>query len=288
MIPFKLSVISDEVSQDLEVVAKFANHYGLDGIEIRTVWNKPPQQLVGDLSQIKTILRDYGLEVPCIASPFYKANIDNISEIKEHLSILEKCILLATSLESNIIRVFTFWRKDTFWNFMDRILELYKEPIKMAEENDVFLAVENEPSTFATNAKKVSALLKKVNNPRLKAIWDPGNDLSDPDGENPYPEGYNYIKEYIIHVHLKDGIRKDLGKYEPTAIGKGEVDYLNQFKALLRDGYKGYLSLETHWRPEKKLSEEQLVTPGGSSFSERGKEASAICMENLLQILCSL
>ncbi|HDN17891.1 MAG TPA: hypothetical protein ENF41_02420, partial [Candidatus Bathyarchaeota archaeon] len=133
MIPFKLSVISDEVSQDLEVVAKFANHYGLDGIEIRTVWNKPPQQLVGDLSQIKTILRDYGLEVPCIASPFYKANIDNISEIKEHLSILEKCILLATSLESNIIRVFTFWRKDTFWNFMDRILELYKEPIKMAE-----------------------------------------------------------------------------------------------------------------------------------------------------------
>ena len=35
---FRLSVITDEVSQDLKTVVSFAKEYGLDGVEVRTLW----------------------------------------------------------------------------------------------------------------------------------------------------------------------------------------------------------------------------------------------------------
>jgi len=67
---FKLSVITDEVSQDLEVVARFAQRFNLNGLEIRSLWGKKPQELLRDLGKIKKILSDYGLGISAIASPF--------------------------------------------------------------------------------------------------------------------------------------------------------------------------------------------------------------------------
>jgi L-ribulose-5-phosphate 3-epimerase len=31
-------------------------------------------------------------------------------------------------------------------------------------------------------------------------------------------------------------------------MGEGNIDYVGQFKALLKDGYTGAVVLETHWR----------------------------------------
>ena len=90
---FKLSVITDEVSQDLDVVAKFADRFGLDGVEIRTVWNKSPQDLVDKVDDIKGILNKYDLKVSAIASPFFKADIENEREYEEHIEILKSCLL---------------------------------------------------------------------------------------------------------------------------------------------------------------------------------------------------
>jgi L-ribulose-5-phosphate 3-epimerase len=30
-------------------------------------------------------------------------------------------------------------------------------------------------------------------------------------------------------------------------VGSGKIDYLGQFRALIKDGYKGTMSLETHY-----------------------------------------
>jgi len=90
-------------------------------------------------------------------------------------------------------------------------------------------------------------------------------------------------------VHVKDGVRRGAeDKYEGAAIGEGDVDYPGQLRALREDGYGGYLSLETHWRPKKKLTEEEVTKPGGAEFSHLGEEASETCMRNLLGILSKL
>ncbi|MDH5441914.1 MAG: hypothetical protein OEY31_15035, partial [Candidatus Bathyarchaeota archaeon] len=105
-------MITDEVSQDLETVARFADRFELDGVEIRSVWSRNPQNLLHQKDDIKRILRKYELDVSAIASPFFKADIDNNDEYEEHLDILRNCIQLAQALDTNIIRGFTFWRKN--------------------------------------------------------------------------------------------------------------------------------------------------------------------------------
>ena len=49
-------------------------------------------------------------------------------------------------------------------------------------------------------------------------------------------------------MHLKDVV--DLGGDKPewAAMGRGTIDFVGQFRGLLRDGDTGAMSLETHWR----------------------------------------
>jgi L-ribulose-5-phosphate 3-epimerase len=49
-------------------------------------------------------------------------------------------------------------------------------------------------------------------------------------------------------VHCKDVAFTADRKSEWMPMGKGIIDWAGQFRALHRDGYRGALSLETHWR----------------------------------------
>ncbi|MCW4021032.1 MAG: sugar phosphate isomerase/epimerase [Candidatus Bathyarchaeota archaeon] len=283
---FKISVITDEVSQDLESAARFANRFNLDGVEIRSVWGRNPQDLLGRAVEIKRILSKHNLKVCAIASPFLKADIDSEKEYREHLEILNRCIGLAEALDTNLIRGFTFWRQNRLEDSLEAIVEKYQKPLEILEAADVVLGIENEPSTFAGNGRELAIFLASLRSDNVRGIWDPGNDIWDSSGETPYPDGYGHVKEWVVHVHIKDGVRSgEDGKPESVPFGEGEVDYYNQLRVLKEDGYTGYLSLETHWRPKKRLSEQIITRPGGEEFSRFGGEASEICMRSLLEML---
>ena len=122
--------------------------------------------------------------------------------------------------------------------------------------------------------------------PTVRPIWDPCNELFADNGEPPYPDGYNHIKQDIIHVHLKDGVKDTPDGPVCVPMCEGDIDYRGQLAALIEDGYTGCLSLETHWRPKPdQIDKELLDRPGGQEFSDLGEEASRICLENTLQLL---
>lgn len=277
---FKLSVITDEVSQELSRVVDFADRYGFHGIEIRTLWNRPPQDLLDRSGEIRAELERRGLCVSAIASPVFKCNLDSQTMVREHLSILKRCIALAKSLDTKVIRVFTFWRTGSLEERLSRVLEAFLPAVDIASDEGVVLAVENEPSTHVNNGFRLRQFLEAVKKPAVvSGVWDPGNDVWDPEGERPYPDGYGYVRGMFVHVHVKDGRRKPEG-HEFVPIGEGEVNWLEQIKALVRDRYNGFLSLETHWRPHQ-LPRELIERPGGAAYSEAGEYASSICAENL-------
>lgn len=270
----------------MEVASKFAERFNLSGVEIRNVWRKPPQDLLEESHRIKKMLEKYELEVSAIASPFFKADLNNDAEYTRHLEILEKCIELAGNLGTNIIRGFTFWRDGSLEEHIDEIIEKYQKPLEIIESEGTILGIENEPSTYVGNGKELDQFLNRIGSKNVKAIWDPGNDIWDPSGEVPYPDGYSYVRGRTVHVHIKDGVRKgEEGKHQFLPFGEGEVDYRGQLRALKADGYTGYLSLETHWRLKKKLPEDVIVRPGGEEFSSLGEESSGICMKNLQDML---
>jgi sugar phosphate isomerase/epimerase len=49
-------------------------------------------------------------------------------------------------------------------------------------------------------------------------------------------------------MHCKDLARKSDGTSDWMKMGGGVIDYTGQFRALKKDGYRGFISLETHWR----------------------------------------
>jgi len=283
---FKLSVITDEVSQDLEVVSRFAKSFNLDGVEIRNLWGKAPQDLLEELDRVRGILSKHELGVSAIASPFFKADLKNYEEYKRHLEILRRCVKLAKDLETDIVRGFTFWRNGSLDEHIGEIVDKFQKPLEIIESEGIILGIENEPSTFVGNGRELRKFLDRIESKNVKALWDPGNDIWDPSEEIPYPDGYGYVRGKIIHVHIKDGVRKgEGGEHQFVAFGEGEVDYRRQLKALKNDGYAGYLSMETHWRLKKQLPRDLVIRPGGKEFSSLGEESSRICMKNLQNML---
>lgn len=286
---FKKGVITDEISQELEYAAQMAQEFGLTGLELRSVWNKGVHALSEEeLNEVQAIAKKYQMEIPAISSPFFKCELDNPKEIEEHYQILEKTIAAAEKLGAKIIRGFAFWRRGSnFDELLPQIVEQFQKPIAMLKEAGMILALENEPSTYNCNAARTAQLIEALDSPYVKAVWDAGNDIYSLDEpETPFPEGYNIIKEHMVHMHMKDAVYDpETRKVEGVAIGDGETNWSAQLKALLDDGYSGYLCLETHYRPKGKLSEEQLNRPGGADFSNLGDIASRECLENWFRIM---
>ncbi len=289
-IPFKLGVINDEVSQDLDVVIETAKDYDLDSIEVRSTWDVSVQNLEQEhLDKIKRKLDAAGLEVISIAAPFLKCEIDDKKEYQEHIEIFKRCIEIAKELDTDLVRGFTFWRReglDGLSKYWDQIVDKFALPTEIAEKEDIILEVENEQSCFIGTGVDLDRFLSEIDSKNVQAIWDPGNAYYDDAREEAYPVGYEAIKDWIAHVHLKDVvINEDTGKPECVPVGTGEVDIEGQLKALKEDGYKGCVSLETHWRPKEKLDEELISKPGGRDFSSQGEYASRVCLKNIRQML---
>lgn len=282
---FKQAVFSDEVSQDLARVISVCKRFNLQGIELRSVWgHKAPQDIPpADVERMKKMLAEADLDVCCIASPFFKCDIDSPQEIARHHDILRRCGELAHTFGIRLVRGFTFWRKGPYQK--QRILDLYQPVLRILEENDIVLGIENEASTFIGTGSRLADFLDDLASDRVGAIWDPCNVLYDADDpETPYPDGYDAIKPRIIHVHIKDSKPNAAGQQECCPIGEGDIDYEGQFAALIEDEYDGWVSLETHWRPVA-LTKEQVDKPGGADYSSGAEEASVICLGNMQRII---
>jgi sugar phosphate isomerase/epimerase len=115
--------------------------------------------------------------------------------------------------------------------------------------------------------------LHAVQSPNLKLNWDPGNAAFR--GEIAFPDGFEKIpKDRIGHMHCKDVARKVDGTFEWAAMGRGIIDYVGQFGALVQAGYSGTVSLETHWRGAG--SEEESSRQSMAGMKEQLRKAGAL------------
>lgn len=287
---FKLAVFSDEVSQDLAEAIQFAKDFKLDGLSIRSVWDKKgPQFLTLDEARrVKKMCDDAGLKICEVASPFYKCDIDKPEDIARHHDWLKHFVQLAGIWDTRLIRVFTFWRKGKYDEFAKRIADLYAKPLEIVKGTNLILCVENEGATFVGTGRQTLDFLSRVNHPQVRVAWDPCNVIGNDEGEKPFPDGYRLIKDKMIHFHLKDGVRGEKPcECKCVEVGKGEVDYPGQLRALIADRYEGFVSLETHWRLTE-LTEELLNRPGGAAFTKGAKGASQVCMQNVQRMLAEI
>ncbi len=287
---FRLGVISDEVSQDFERVMQVLQEFGVPTVEPRSVWDKNPQQLEDeDIARMKALMAQYGIECCSIATPFLKCDVGDAEQYAEHLGILRRCLALAQELGAPVIRTFVFWRTGPARDVWQRLLDAYEEPVKLAEEAGVTLCLENEASTHLATAQETAEFCAAVNHPRVRAIWDPANEVYAEEGVLPFPDAFERIRPWMIHMHIKDAVKGPDGEARCVPVGDGGyIDYPAQFRALMDMGYEGVCSLETHWRPTEELDEDLLNRPGGSAFSATGEPATRLCLEKIQAMLASI
>jgi sugar phosphate isomerase/epimerase len=286
---FTRAVISDEISQDLDLAARTAREFGLDELEIRTAWDVRVDNMSREeLDRVKRIASDHGLGIVSIASPFLKCDLGNAAEYQQHLGILRNAINAAHVLGARVVRTFTFWRKGELREHFGEIVKGYAEPARIAAGEGIVLGIENEHACYVGTGFEAAEFIEAVGSPAVKAVWDPGNAFWT-GRERAVPDGYERIKPHIAHVHLKDVVLHGPdGHAEATVLGRGQVGIAEQLALLARDGYRGCASLETHYRVKTHLSEEAVNRPGGSAFSEGGEEASRLCLEAWNAMMVSL
>ncbi len=284
---FKLAVFSDEVSQDLSRAVTVAHDYNLKGLEIRSVWGKGTQDLTPeDAKRVRSELDDAGLQVCALSTPFLKCDLGDGEALREHMEMLRRCLEMASILGTSVMRVFTFWRTPEPESRWDEVADLYRnQVIPLIESHPVVLGIENEASTIIATGDELHRFLDKLGHAQVRGVWDPANEIWLDEKYHPFSAGYAACKNEIAHVHIKDGVwNHEAGGAECVVVGDGLVDIAGQLAALHRDGYEGWASLETHWRPAQ-LSEAELNLPGGADFSKEGEFASRKCLQRISEMI---
>src|SRR5277367_3396170 len=259
---FKLGIITDELTNQLDEALAFLAEYRLRWCELREIWAhnimNAPQE---DVDRAKKILEQHKIQVSDIASPLFKWNLPQMpakadekrDEFKASFTepdadpLLEKSFRVARHFGTQKVRIFSYWRVENPDKAYPYIRERLAKAALLAAKNDIILVLENEHSCNVGTGKELGRLLKEVNSQNLRGVWDPGNAVML--GEVPFPDGYNAVRGMFPHRHIKD-VRKNsqTGKLEWAPVGGGVVDFKGQFQALHHDQYEGTMSLETHYR----------------------------------------
>jgi len=253
----RIGVITDEISEDFDHALAVCNELGIRDIELRSIWGKSiVDHDAASVHQVERAVRGGDFRVTCIASPFLKCHInDEIAATgathsatekskEKHWAILDRSLELARQLNAPIVRAFSFWRVDDPLTVRDEVLEVLTVAAEHASTAGKLLGLENEYACNVATGEESRWVLDRIPNHALGLIWDPGNEAAL--GSNPFPDGYEQVKNRIHHIHLKDPVSIAVGTAF-TRIGDGAIDYAGQFEALVRDRYQGVLSLETHY-----------------------------------------
>ena len=180
---FRRAVITDEISQDFERAVILAKRYGLDGVELRSAWDRNPHELDDDqLDRIASILAAQGMLMPCVAAPVFKCELHSESEFQAHLGILRRSAEIARKLGAGLLRGFTFWAHGQFDTDLPLIVERLRKAEPILSKAGVVLVIEYDPATSASTTQKLERVLSRLSSEHIRALFDPGNNIYDPEG----------------------------------------------------------------------------------------------------------
>lgn len=261
--PFRVSVITDEISDDFDHACSVAaNDFGLGWVEMRALWKKNIADLNSDdITRAQAVLTKYSLRVTDIGSPLFKVhwpgaprsrfgggNQNNATntDFDRQDQVLANCIEVAKQFKTDKIRCFDFWRLEDATPYRAAMDDKLRTAADTCKKRGISLILENEQECNTATAPEAVRLLAAV--PNLGLNWDPANAVWA--GErDAFSAGWAMLpKDRILHCHCKNTVLNDAGKPTWSPVDIGLIDWTAQFRALKAIGYHNAVSLETHWR----------------------------------------
>ncbi len=239
---FVLSAFADEISSDLKTQMDVLDEHGIKYIEMRGVNGKNlVQHSIAEVIVIKKSLDERGFKISAIGSPIGKIKISE--PFKDHLELFKHTIEIAKILETEYIRMFSFFMPEGEDPaiYREEVMLRWKAFIKAAEDTGLILLHENEKDIYGDTPERCLDLLNEMSCSYFKAIFDPANFVQC--NVKTYPDAYELLKDQVTYMHIKDAVYSE-HNVVPSGYGDGKVKEI--LTALYNRGFKGFLSLEPH------------------------------------------
>lgn len=264
----KIGVIADSFGVGVREGLKKAMEAGADGVQIYAVKGEmDPANLNGAArKELKAYIESLGLEISALVGDLgghgFQDKDANPAKIEKSKRILDLALELGTNIVTTHIGIVPDDNQSGVYAEMQKACE---EMADYAHGMNAYFAIETGPETAA----RLKSFLDTLSTRGVSVNFDPANMVM-VTGDDPV-QGVYTLKDYIVHTHVKDGVRfKEtdprniygaLG-YEPmdhdkiarmvssgeffreVPLGQGGVDFTAYFAALQDIGYTGYLTIE--------------------------------------------
>lgn len=267
----RVSAITDEVSRSPAEAIDFAHEFGLQCLSLRDMpaplgAEKVPYYSLAPeaMQKVAGEFKEAGIRIAFLDTPLLKFSLPGTEPklskpeapaarekrlardkalFDSRLDDLRQGIRASHTFDCPLVRIFTFTRVAEPESTFPRLADIIGEMASIADKDGVKLLIENETTQNAGTAAETAKLLKLL--PANVGInWDTLNAV--PLGEKSYPDGYESLpKDRIWNVHVKG---KSLLDYPD------HLDWPTILSALDRDGFPGYLELETHIFGEQQIA----------------------------------
>jgi L-ribulose-5-phosphate 3-epimerase len=257
----KLAINTDAISQDFETAVLLGLEWGIEYFELKRMYGRRvPDISDEEIRTVENVLRVNGASLSSIAPGLFKIPLDPAQIAVEAGKRFDMCVALAHRLKTPNVVIFGFVRDDKHReaDALKQIIDVFGPLADRAKKEGLTLFLENDRGLWGETPEAVRTILAGVNSPAFRLNWDPGN-LIGAVPQAPYPTGYELIRQYVGHVHVKDAKDAGIPKFGHAMMGAGDVDWIGQFERLLRDGYKGYAVIEPHFGSRVSSSRDHIL-----------------------------
>lgn len=265
----KIGIIVDSLRLPLREGLKMAKELGADGVQIYAVDGEmAPENLTSAArKELKDYISSIGLEISALCGDLgghgFQDSEMNLQKIEKSKRILDLAVELGTDIVTTHIGIIPEEPATRVYESMQKACD---ELGVYAKSLNAYFAIETGPET----SLRLKTFLDTLSTNGVSVNFDPANMVM-VTGDDPV-EGVKLLKDYIVHTHVKDGVRykpvdpRDVygalgygggvdheqiakmvteGEYfRELPLGEGKVDFPRYFAALQEIGYQGYLTIE--------------------------------------------
>ena len=183
---------------------------------------------------------------------------------------LERAVEIAYELGAKVVNHYCYHVAMGPEISFSELEKYYGRAIRKAKQRKIYLALENEAHDITQSPEGMKTIVEHMNSEYFKTNFDATNYYQA--GYEGFPYAYEVLKEYIVHVHIKNGCfyHPEFGHEKQCRGGKmtgmfagndiyypyasdGAVNIDGLLRRLEKDGYTGFCTMEPHTTPEKCL-----------------------------------
>lgn len=222
-----------------------------------------------ELDTIKKCAEENNIEICCLTP--YNSYFNDLDDVKRSAEIagIEKVIDACEYVGAHFIRIYggNLVAGDTYClpERRAKLVESMRYLGDKAAAKGVTLVIENHFNTMCVSAKDSYSVIKEINHPNVKILYDQAN-LSFTENEG-YREAIAIQQDEVAYMHVKDLVFKEGVSFTSDEVshpeeskrnvytrivGEGVIEWPEILKLVKAHGYDGWLSMEyeRRWHPD--------------------------------------